>query len=67
MVTGLVLVRLMSGTGDLLSNDTALAAELQARHACFGTAVGNSRFGAVPESALFRVRGTRKEMEPGAR
>ncbi len=56
-------VRLMSGTGDLLGGDTALAAELQARHACFGTAVESNRFGAAPDAALFRVRQTMKEMK----
>jgi halogenation protein CepH len=56
-------VRLMSGTGDLLGGDTALAAELQARHACFGAAVESNRFGAAPDAALFRVRQTMKEMK----
>jgi len=56
-------VRLMSGTGDLLCSDTALAAELEARHARFGTAVESNRFGAAPDAALFRVRGTKREME----
>jgi halogenation protein CepH len=56
-------VRLMSGTGDLLGHDGDLAAELSARHARFAHAVAHNRFAAAPEAGLFRVRGTKEEME----
>ena len=49
-------VRLMSGTGDLLESDTALAADLAARHARLRDATSRGRFAASPEASLFRVR-----------
>jgi halogenation protein CepH len=55
-------VRLMSGTGDLLSPDTALAAELAARHARLTDATSNDRFAASPDANLFRVRHTLNEL-----
>jgi FAD-dependent halogenase len=55
-------VRLMSGTGDLLSNDTALAAELAARHARLSDATDHDRFSASPDANLFRVRHTLNEL-----
>jgi flavin-dependent dehydrogenase len=55
-------VRLLSGTGDLLGGDAALAAELDARHARFADAAARGRFAAVPDNGLFRVRGTLREL-----
>jgi flavin-dependent dehydrogenase len=55
-------VRLMSGTGDLLSTDTALAAELAARHARLNEAVSLGRFAQSPDGMLFRVRQTLNEL-----
>jgi halogenation protein CepH len=55
-------VRLMSGSGDLLAGDAALAAELAARHARFGDATARGAFAAVPDAGLFRVRGTLQEL-----
>lgn len=55
-------VRLMSGTGDLLANDTALAAELAARHAKLSNATNSDRFAAAPEAQLFRVRQTLSDL-----
>ena len=52
----------MSGTGDLLSHDTALAAELAARHARFGAATARGKFAASADGGVFRVRGTLNEM-----
>jgi len=51
-------VRLMSGTGDLLSHDTALGAELAAHHARFGAATARGKFAATADGGIFRVRGT---------
>jgi FAD-dependent halogenase len=56
-------VRLMSGTGDLLSSDTALEAELAARHARLAHATGRDQFGSTPEATLFRVRQTLNELK----
>ena len=56
-------VRLMSGTGDLLATDTALAAELAARHARLSDATSHDRFAAAPDAALFRVRHTLNELK----
>jgi len=56
-------VRLMSGTGDLLSGDTALEAELAARHARLTEATGRDRFASSPEASLFRVRETLNELK----
>jgi len=55
-------VRLMSGTGDLLGHDAALADELAARHARFGDATARGKFGATSDGGIFRVRGTLREM-----
>jgi halogenation protein CepH len=55
-------VRLMSGTGDLLATDTALAAELAARHARLSAATSRDRFAAAPDAQLFRVRNTLEEL-----
>lgn len=56
-------VRLMSGTGDLLATDTALAAELAARHARLSDATSRDRFAAAPDANLFRVRHTLNELK----
>ena len=56
-------VRLMSGTGDLLATDTALAAELAARHARLSDATSRDRFAAAPDANLFRVRQTLNELK----
>jgi halogenation protein CepH len=58
-------VRLMSGTGDLLSSDTALAGELAARHERLSDAVRSGRFAQAPDAMLFRVRNTLKELSGG--
>ena len=55
-------VRLMSGTGDLLGNDSALAAELAGRHARLADATSRGRFAASPDGNLFRVRHTLNEL-----
>jgi flavin-dependent dehydrogenase len=55
-------VRLMSGTGDLLANDTALAAELAARHARLQQATDVDRFSTAPDATLFRVRQTLNDL-----
>lgn len=55
-------VRLMSGTGDLLSTDTALSAELAARHARLEEATSNGRFARSPEGTVFRVRTTLNDL-----
>jgi hypothetical protein len=55
-------VRLMSGTGDLLSTDTGLAAELAARHGRLSEAVSRGRFAQSPDGMLFRVRQTLNEL-----
>ena len=55
-------VRLMSGTGDLLGNDSALAAELAGRHARLSDAMTRGRFAATPDGNLFRVRHTLNEL-----
>ncbi len=55
-------VRLMSGTGDLLGTDTALSAELAARHARLGDATSRGRFAASPDGNLFRVRQTLSDL-----
>ena len=55
-------VRLMSGTGDLLSTDTGLAAELAARHDRLSEAVSRGRFAQSPDGMLFRVRQTLNEL-----
>jgi flavin-dependent dehydrogenase len=55
-------VRLMSGTGDLLSRDTALADDLAARHARFGDATARGKFAATADGGVFRVRGTLNEL-----
>lgn len=60
-------VRLMSGTGDLLANDTALAAELAARHARLNDATSRDRFAATPDAKLFRVRQTLNDLDGLAR
>ncbi len=62
-------VRLMSGTGDLLSLDTALAAALASRHARMDAATLRGTFAAAPDAGLFRVRETVKEIDaaPGRR
>jgi flavin-dependent dehydrogenase len=59
-------VRLMSGTGDLLSTDTALSAELAARHARLADATGRGRFSGSPDGALFRVRQTLNDLNGAA-
>lgn len=51
-------VRLMSGTGDLLGHDTALADELAAHHARFGAATARGKFASTADGGVFRVRGT---------
>jgi halogenation protein CepH len=51
-------VRLMSGTGDLLSHDTALADQLAAHHARFGAATARGKFASTADGGVFRVRGT---------
>jgi flavin-dependent dehydrogenase len=56
-------VRLMSGTGDLVANDTALGAELAARHARMTDATSRGRFAASSEGTLFRVRQTLNELK----
>lgn len=56
-------VRLMSGTADLIGGDSALAAELAARHEKFGDATSRGKFGATTDGGLFRVRGTLKEID----
>jgi len=56
-------VRLMSGTGDLLSSDTALESELAARHARLADATSRDRFASSPEAAIFRVRQTLNELK----
>ena len=58
-------VRLMSGTGDLLSSDTALAEDLAARHARFGDATSRGRFAATADVGVFRVRSTLNEIGAG--
>ena len=55
-------VRLMSGSGDLLSGDATLQRELAARHARMQAATGRGRFAAVPGADLFRVRHTLTQM-----
>ena len=55
-------VRLMSGTGDLLSGDAAVAAELAARHARLSDATNRGRFASSPDADLFRVRHTLNEL-----
>jgi FAD-dependent halogenase len=60
-------VRLMSGTGDLLGGDSALSAELAARHARLADATGRGHFGGSPDGALFRVRQTLKDLNGGGR
>jgi halogenation protein CepH len=55
-------VRLMSGTGDLLATDTALAAELAARHVRLSDATSRDRFATAPDAQLFRVRHTLNEL-----
>jgi len=56
-------VRLLSGAGDLLDGDAALAEDLATRHARMSAATQRGRFAAVPGAELFRVRGTLGEME----
>jgi len=56
-------VRLMSGTGDLLCTDTALSAELTARHARLADAVSRNCFAGSPDAALFRVRQTLNDLD----
>ena len=58
-------VRLMSGTGDLLSADTALAGELAARHERLSDATRRGRFADTPDAMLFRVRQTLNELNGG--
>jgi hypothetical protein len=53
----------MSGTGDLLATDTALGAELAARHARLSHATERDNFAAAPEANLFRVRHTLNELK----
>jgi len=55
-------VRLMSGTGDLLSGDAALARELAARHARLRDATGRGRFASSPDGNAFRVRHTLNQL-----
>jgi halogenation protein CepH len=55
-------VRLLSGRGDLVAGDHALAAELEARHARLGDATRRGRFAAVPDAGIFRVRTATADM-----
>jgi halogenation protein CepH len=57
-------VRLLSGRGDLVGGDRALAEELEARHARMGDATKRGRFAAIPDAGIFRVRTTADDMQP---
>lgn len=56
-------VRLMSGTGDLLGPDTALADALAAHHARFADATAKGKFAGTGDAGVFRVRGTLNELK----
>jgi halogenation protein CepH len=55
-------VRLLSGGGDLVGGDHALAEELAARHTRMSDATSRGRFGASSDAGIFRVRTTVADM-----